>query len=89
MFEFSPISGDKKIHDLTAPLNDSLPAPSLTLPKHKGPNSPVRVDGPINVAKILSSRTGILEKSNDEIDNKITEAMCLSLAAATKKHIGG
>lgn len=89
MVEFSPISSDKKIHDLKLQPNDSLPAPSLTLPSTKGPNSSVRIDGPSNVAKILSSRTGILENSNDEIDNNITQAMCLSLAAATKKHIGG
>lgn len=87
MFEFSPISSDKKIHDLTAPLNDNLPTPSLTLPKHKGPNSPVRVDA-IKVAKALD-KNGVLAETTPEAEKKVLEAMCYSFSAAIKNQFGG
>lgn len=85
MVEFSPISGDKKIHDLTALQNDSLPAPSLELPKHKGPNSSARIDAH-NVAKALD-KNGILKETTPEADDIVLKAMILSMAIGAQKQL--
>lgn len=85
MVEFSPVSGGKKIHDLTTPLNDSLPAPSLTLPEHKGPNSSALID-PFNVAKALD-KNGFLSKTTPEVEIKVYEAMIINMAIAVKEHL--